>query len=176
MLKKILWILVVLFLMALSFSAGAYLALKGAKRLNTGGRIQVVPEAEAPDDRFTTVTPKHIVMTADHGSFMIICHSGKGGSAPEKDFTVFLSPETAPVWEITWKCVSYYDFDGDLLFDLRFAGPATPAMFRLGEEWKACRIVKLKQPEVLYEKVPYVFRGGKWEKKALVPLPEGAEK
>ena len=49
-------------------------------------------------------------------------------------------------------------------------------MFRLGEEWKACRIVKLKQPEVLYEKVPYVFRGGKWKKKALVPLPEGAEK
>ena len=77
-----------------------------------------------------------------------------------------------PVWDITWDKYDYYDYDGDMIFDLKMPQDnMKESMFLDGGVWKPCKIVKITGGEILYNGKPYVFKDGRWVRKTSFHQP-----
>lgn len=68
------------------------------------------------------------------------------------------------VLEVTWRETTYYDFNGDMIFDLLMAPRnKEPHMYSVKGEWKSCKILNLRDKIIQDGNSIYVFRNGQWQ-------------
>ena len=77
----------------------------------------VIPDKKDPLNQFTATNDRHIVHFSDSGNLLTLGYVGK--TEPKVDFTVFLAKGFSPVWQITWNGEDYFDYNGDMIFDLK---------------------------------------------------------
>ena len=162
MFKKYSWLIYV-FIIAFLLPGNFFylLAMKNRKAAMT----RLIPEKEDPVNRFTAANDRHIVFFEDSGNLLTLGYVGK--VKPKVDFAVFLAKRFSPVWQITWNGDDYFDYNGDMIFDLKMPRDARKNgfMFSDGGVWKPCRAVKITMGEILYNGKPYVFKDGRWQEK-----------
>jgi|GEM_PF-4834501 len=162
MFKKYSWLIYV-FIIAFLLPGNFFylLAMKSRKAAIT----RLIPEKEDPVNRFTAANDRHIVFFEDSGNLLTLGYVGK--VKPKVDFAVFLAKGFSPVWQITWNGDDYFDYNGDMIFDLKMPHDARKNgfMFSDGGVWKTCRAIKITKGEILYNGKPYVFKDGLWREK-----------
>ena len=166
MFRKHLWLAYV-FIIALLLPGNIFYlrTLKNRKPAVT----YLIPDKEDPVNRFTAANDRHIVFFEDSGNLLTLGYVGK--VKPKVDFAVFLAKGFSPVWQITWNGEDYFDYNGDMIFDLKMPLNAREKgfMFYDGGVWKPCRAVKITKGEILYNGKPYVFEDGRWREKKETP-------
>ena len=126
----------------------------------------LIPDKKDPLNQFIATNDRHIVHFSDSGNLLTLGYVGK--TEPKVDFTVFLAKGFSPVWQITWNGEDYFDYNGDMIFDLKMPLNARKNgfLFSDGGVWKPCQAVKITKGEILYNGKPYVFEDGRWWEKS----------
>ena len=129
----------------------------------------IIPDKEDPLNQFGIGNDRHLMGFNDLKDFLSVYYVGK--IEPKVQFGIILSKMgSMPVWNITWNKYDYYDYDGDMIFDLKMPQDnMKESMFLDGGVWKPCKIVKITGGEILYNGKPYVFKDGRWREKKEVP-------
>ena len=132
----------------------------------------IIPDKKDPLNQFGIGNELHLMDFHDDESTLSFSYAGK--AKPNIFFGVILSKTEnhLPIWNITWKGEDYYDYNGDMIFDLKMLRNARKNgfMFYDGGEWKPCRAVRITgKGEILYNGKPYVFADGRWREKKEVP-------
>ena len=169
MFRKYSWLIYV-FIIAFLLP-GNFLFLWGLK-LRKPAVTSLIPDREDPVNRFAAVNDRHIVHFTDSGNLLTLVYVGK--TEPKVDFAVFLAKGFSPVWQITWNGEDYFDYNGDMIFDLKMPLNARKNgfMFSDGGIWKPCRAIKITKGEILYNGKPYVFEDGRWREKHVAAKTE----
>ena len=162
MFKKYSWLIYV-FIIAFLLP-GNFLYLRTLKNRKSAVTC-LIPDKEDPVNRFTAGNNRHMVFFEDTGNLLTLGYVGK--TEPKVHFAVFLAKGFSPVWQITWNGGDYFDYNGDMIFDLKIPRDARKNgfMFTDGGVWKPCWAVKITKGEILYNGKPYVFKDGRWREK-----------
>ena len=164
MFKKYSWLIYVFIVAFLLPGNFFYLwTLKNRKNAVTN----LIPDKKDPLNQFIATNDRHIVHFSDSGNLLMLGYVGK--TEPKVDFTVFLAKGFSPVWQITWNGEDYFDYNGDMIFDLKMPLNARKNgfLFSDGGVWKPCQAVKITKGEILYNRKPYVFEDGRWREKSV---------
>ena len=162
MFKKYSWLIYV-FIIAFLLP-GNFLYLRTLKNRKSAVTC-LIPDKEDPVNRFTAGNNRHIVLFEDTGNLLTLGYVGK--TEPKVHFAVFLAKGFSPVWQITWNGDDYFDYNGDMIFDLKMPLNAREKGFMFSDNgvWKPCRVAKITKGEILYNGKPYVFKDGRWREK-----------
>ena len=144
MFKKHLW-LVYVFIVAFLLP-GNFLCLWGLK-IRKPAVTSLIPDKKDPLNQFTAANDRHILFFEDSGNLLTLGYVGK--TEPKVDFAVFLAKGFSPVWQITWNGDDYFDYNGDMIFDLKMPLNARKNgfLFSDGGVWKPCQAVKITKGE-----------------------------
>ena len=127
----------------------------------------IIPDKKDPLNQFGIGNERHLMDFHDLDSTLSFCYVGK--TKPNIQFALSLSKSENrfPIWNITWNKYDYFDYNGDMIFDLKMPQDnRKDSMFYDGGVWKPCRLVSITgKGEILYNGKPYVFKDGRWREK-----------
>ena len=174
MFKKYSWLIYV-FIIAFLLP-GNFICLWGLK-IRKPIVTYVIPDKKDPLNHFGIGNERHLMDFEDSENSIYFCYSGK--AKPKVFFGIILSKteKHLPIWNITWNKYDYFDYNGDMIFDLKMPQDTKKdSMFYDGGVWKPCKLVSITgKGEILYNGKPYVFKDGKWrEKKEPGPTGNGS--
>ena len=131
----------------------------------------VIPDKKDPLNHFGIGNERHLMDFEDSENSIYFCYSGK--AKPKVFFGIILSKteKHLPIWNITWNKYDYFDYNGDMIFDLKMPLNAREKGFMFSDNgvWKPCRVAKITKGEILYNGKPYVFEDGRWREKKETP-------
>ena len=127
----------------------------------------IIPDKKDPLNQFGIGNERHLMDFHDDESTLLFCYSGR--AEPKIFFGIILSKTEnhLPIWNITWNKYDYFDYNGDMIFDLKMPQDTKKdSMFYDGDVWKPCKLVRITgKGEILYNGKPYVFEDGRWREK-----------
>ena len=78
---------------------------------------------------------------------------------------VELKKDPDRVLEVTWRNSTYFDFNGDMIFDLQLpARSKDPCLYSENGKWKPCKVLSLKEKKIKVGNTLYIFRNSQWQK------------
>ena len=127
----------------------------------------IIPDKKDPLNQFGIGNERHLMDFHDLDNTLSFWYVGK--AKPNIHFGIILSKteKHLPIWNITWNKYDYFDYNGDMIFDLKMPQDTKKdSMFYDGGVWKPCKLVRITgKGEILYNGKPYVFEDGRWQEK-----------
>ena len=78
---------------------------------------------------------------------------------------VELKNDFGHILEVTWRNTTYFDLNGDMIFDLKMIPrSADPWLYSSAGEWKPCRLWDWKKKKIKDGNRIYIFKNDKWQK------------